>query len=92
MNLSQFQIKCENQLQNLLNNHQQEIIDRTIEGENERYVKGRISGSNFWFFIYVDEAGIQGASLDLRFERPDYDSLEDLSEAFLSAVSKLIGT
>ena len=50
-----------------------------------------IDDIDHWVFIYENEAGIQGVSLDLRFERPDYDSLEDLSEAFLSTVTNLIG-
>lgn len=45
-----------------------------------------MSNTNVDIYIYEDEAGVQGPDTDIRFEAPDYDSPNDLIEAFISKI------
>ena len=85
--LSKFQELCEYRLNELLSSNGKRLEDRKLDGEKEIYITGKISGSDIQVWIYEDEALFYGGGLDCRFEKPDYDSGEDLIDAFISQLS-----
>jgi hypothetical protein len=87
--LTKFQIQCEEKLNGVIDTHGLKLVDRKIEGNDESYIYGKIGSTPFEIFIYEDEAQIQG-EIDERFELPDYESLDELEQAFLSKVKELI--
>jgi len=84
-----FQINCEQELYRTLHKISQNVIVRKVEGIDEKYIKAKINGTSFEIFIYEDEAGIQGSSIDCQFEYPDYESPDELSKAFIEKVIEL---
>ena len=70
--LLEFQKQCEGELISVLKTLGHYLINRKIEGVNEKYVRANISGVEQEIYIYEDEAGIQGHGTDIRFEAPDY--------------------
>jgi len=85
--LSKFQKLCERRLSELLSSSGKHLEGRKLEGEQETYITGKISGSDIQVWIYEDEAMFDGGGLDCRFEAPDFDSGEDLIDAFISQLS-----
>jgi len=85
--LTPFQLQCQEKLKTALHDHGLSIQETAIEGVDETYV--RLKVQNIDVFIYDDEAGFQGASIDERLESPEFQSKDDLIQAL---VTRLIGT
>ena len=89
--LSPFQEETEAALDVALRQVGSALIDRSLEGRDETYIRGRVHGLDVEVFIYANgEAGVQGPGVDLRFEGPDYDSGSALSAAFVAATMELL--
>ena len=89
MNATPFQTECKRQLLQTISKCRLKVVEHAIEGENERYIRIRIQEPAVEFFVYEDECGIQGKGTDIRFERPDFSSSDDLVAAFLRSIRKL---
>ena len=61
-----------------------------IQGDIEIYICGRISDTDLEVYIYDDEAEFFGGRVDCRFEAPDYDTGEELIEAFLKELASVL--
>ena len=55
-----------------------------VAGEKEKYIYGEIKDLNFYVYIYEDGAEFGNGGLDCRYEAPDFDSLDDLTNAFIN--------
>ena len=92
--LSEFQSGCDAALQKLVTecgNTLEQAELRIDPLDKDTYALVRvIAGSNYELWIYDDEAQIQGAEIDLRFESPDYSTPEELRNKFLESVKELI--
>jgi hypothetical protein len=88
--LNSFQIECEQQLLDILHRSNCKLLNRKIEGINERFVTGELSVRGLKVFIYIDGAEITGTNVDERFESAAYDSLNALRDSFLKKVSNLL--
>ncbi len=90
--LTEFQKKCEKRLTEALSVHKKSLQGRSLDGKKETYIHAHISDSNIEVWIYEDEAMISGPSIDFRFESPDFDTDDELIEAFiLNAISEITG-
>jgi hypothetical protein len=76
--LTPFQRDCEASLVDALRRAGFRLTDRSLEGQNEVYVKARVDSTNIWVYIYQDEAGTDKGTL----EAPDYSTPRDLQLAF----------
>jgi hypothetical protein len=81
--LTQFQVQ-EAELQRRLAAIGLELRNRTVEGATEQFVSADIGEVRVW--IYLDEACVIGGGIDRVFERWDYDSPEQLRDAFVEQV------
>jgi hypothetical protein len=79
----QFLDKCEKALVEALDITGRKLLNRTIDGYEEKYVHAGISDTNLEIYIYIDGAGISGPEVDFRFEWPDYDSESEIINDFI---------
>ena len=86
MELTEFQTDCEKRLSSALQRAGKTITNRRIAGESERYIVGNIQGHDITFWIYTDGADFKTPQEYPVFERPDFKSLEELSEEFTEAL------
>lgn len=86
--LTDFQIRCESRLRDEVRAIGVQLINREVKGEHEAYVQIEIRGLTLW--IYLDGVEIQGKGADLRLERYDFKSLEDLENEFVARVKSLL--
>jgi len=61
-----------------------------LAGKTERYITGGVSGLELEFWIYEDGADFKSSRGSSHFEKPDFDSLDDLTEAFTAARVKTV--
>ena len=88
--LNSFQIECEQQLLEIIQRSNCKLLNRKVEGINERFITGDLSAKDLKVFIYNDGAEISGTNLDERYESADYDSLNALRDSFIKKVSSLL--
>jgi len=88
--LTEFQNKCENKLVEALSVHEITLKGKSINGKKEAYIHAHISGSEIEVWIYEDEAMISGPKIDFRFESPDFDTDDELIDAFLRKAILLV--
>ncbi len=88
--LTTFQIKCEDKAMELLSRHGIVLQNRNLGGESEIYIHARLKDTEIW--IYEDEAMIYGNGKDIRFESPDYDTEDQLIEAFISGLKSVLNS
>ncbi len=81
--LNPFQEECLDRLRSVV-----DVAESRVEGIEEKYVTGPLGKGDVQFFIYEDGAGIHGGKTDIRLERWDYRTLNDLIEAFVSKAKK----
>jgi hypothetical protein len=79
----QFPDKCEKALVETLAKTDRKLMNRTIDGYEEKYLHAGVSGTNLEIYIYVDGAGLFGPEVDFRFEWPDYDSESEIINDFV---------
>jgi len=89
MSLTAFQTECEQQLLDTLKQSRWEVVDRRVEGINEKFIRIRVQSPVVDFYVYNDEAGIQGEGVDIRLEQPDYSDSKDLIAAFIGSIREL---
>jgi len=82
--LTDFQVKCEQQLHSALANIGMSVSNREISGKSEKYIHGDIETIKFW--IYTDGAEFKSSNCHLHFEKPDYKSLDLLMDNFISKI------
>jgi hypothetical protein len=82
--LTEFQLRCEKKLQQALQNLGKPISNRRLNGETETYITGVIENT-ITFWIYLDGADWEYSGRHRVFERPDYPSLDELSDTSRSA-------
>ncbi|MBL8013325.1 MAG: hypothetical protein JNN05_05705 [Candidatus Omnitrophica bacterium] len=87
-NLTVFQHKCESQLQSILRNRNLNFFNQKLDGKKEMYIYGEVKGLEIW--IYKDGAEIGGKNIDKRFEKDDFESEEELIDAFKNEVESLL--
>jgi hypothetical protein len=87
--LTLFQEDCERAVAAELSLHDSRLVDRTVDGEDEIYVRARIDGADLELFIFEDEASIQGPGTDLSFEAPDYLDPADLIGEVVNSIRYL---
>jgi len=87
--LTEFQTDCEMRLTTALAREGRRVTDRRLDGNSERYITGKVEGRDITFWIYKDGADFEAGDLHPVFERPDYDSLDELAGAF---VEQLVAT
>lgn len=85
--LTPFQIECEAHLVEALRRAGFGIVDRSLEGLNDPYVKARVEGTDLWVYIYQDEAGTEKGTLEVQ----DFPSPRDLQFAFADWVLERLG-
>lgn len=86
--LTEFQYETERALNRRLEAIGFVLENRKVLGEKEQYIAGEIQDVKVW--IYTDEACVIGRGVDRVFERWDFDSLEELQEAFIRQVLDLL--
>jgi len=84
--LTDFQIQCEKRLITALSEIGLSVSGRSLDGKTETYITGTITGTNIIFWIYEDGADFKSPNVSPGFEKPDYDSLDDLSKAFVTSI------
>ncbi len=60
------------------------------DGENEIAFVIRVPARELEFWIYCDGAQISGPNLDRRFEKEDYDDLDQLASRYRAEVSRVL--
>jgi hypothetical protein len=84
--LTPFQEKCGAELKRVLRDAGHEVRRwEIVKGQHETYIEADLGPVKIW--IYTDGACWQGLGRDRVFETPDYDSLDELQQAFLAEVS-----
>ena len=84
--LTPFQEKCGDELRKVLGDLGHEARSwEVVKGREETYVEADLGHIKIW--IYEDGACWQGLGRDRVFETVDYDSLDDLQQAFLTEVA-----
>ena len=82
--LSPFQVRCEAAVVNALSIVGTAVIDRTVEGMQESYIKARIAGTEWTLFIYYNGAEVSSkASTLVRMEEWDAKSPEEFITIFV---------
>ncbi|NOY15602.1 MAG: hypothetical protein GXP23_01480 [Gammaproteobacteria bacterium] len=90
--LTEFQVACEKKLSNslatinkqLCGREVGEITDTYFDRANETYIHASVDETNIDLWIYDDGAMFSGPGLDMRYEREDYASEEELMNAFVT--------
>ena len=88
--LTNFQICCEQRLSDALQQVGRAIAGRILDGQSETYVTGGVSGSDLQFWIYEDGADFKSSRGSGHFERPDFDSPDDLAVAFTASIVEAV--
>ncbi len=86
--LTEFQLKCERKLFDRLGAVGRTILDRTVVEGSETYITGTIQGTDISFWIYDDGADFKSCGRGPMFEKPDYESLDNLADAFVESIMK----
>jgi hypothetical protein len=86
--LTSFQTECEERLVAALAQVGRCVADRRLDGISEAYVTGSIEGRDITFWIYMDGADFHAGPRHRVFERPDYDSLDDLAGKFVQELAE----
>jgi len=81
--LTKFQTECEKRLTAALAQVGRSLADRRVAGISETYITGSVQCRDITFWIYEDGADFKARDRHPTFERPDYDSLDDLADAFI---------
>jgi hypothetical protein len=84
--LTDFQIRCEQGLSNALQQVGRSIAGRMLDGQTETFITGNVSGLDLQFWIYEDGADFKSSRDSRHFERPDFDSLDELAVAFTASI------
>ena len=84
--LTSFQTECEKRLATSLEGVGKQLANRRVDGISETYITANIKDQDITFWIYADGADFQSPHGHQVFERPDYDSLDDLAEKFIGAL------
>ena len=83
--LTSFQEKCGSSLRELLQTTGHEIRSwQVVAGRQEAFIEADLGPIRIW--VYEDGACWQGLGRDRVYEAPDYGSLDDLQQAFLTDV------
>ena len=61
----------------------------SLEGEEEKYITGRFRETHLRYYIYEDGAEISGTDTDMRFERWNHPTLQELVKSFLEEAKKV---
>jgi hypothetical protein len=86
--ISLFQTKCEAAVTSALLPSGVELIDRTIEGEQERVIRARISGTGWTIWIYLDGAQVSSETATLiRLEQWDTKSPDELIDKLVASLT-----
>jgi hypothetical protein len=88
--LTDFQIRCERRLSDALQQVGRSISGRMLDGQGETYVTGAVAGTDLEFWIYEDGADFKSSRCSSHFESPDFDSLDQLVEAFTASIVKAV--
>ncbi len=88
--LTTFQTKCEDRAKEFLSQYGIALQNRNLGGESEIYIHARLKDTEIW--IYEDEAMIYRDGKDIRFESPDYDTEDQLIEAFISGLKSVLNS
>jgi hypothetical protein len=88
--LTDFQVQCEKRLISALCKIGLSIAGRSLDGEMKTYITNTVSGTNVTFWIYEDGADIKSPNGNPVFEKPDYDSLDELGKAFVNSIMNSI--
>jgi len=59
------------------------LTDRQLEGVKETFIHAKVLSTDAEVLIYQDAAELRGATLDRRFEVPDYTNADALARAFI---------
>jgi hypothetical protein len=86
--LTRFQTDCERRLTTALAQVGRRVAGRRLDGISETYITGKVEDRDITFWIYRDGADFEAGNLHPLFERPDFDSLDELAGAF---VEQLLG-
>ena len=89
MCLTAFQSACEQQLLSVLEELNWQVVERQVEGINEKYIRILVQHPAVNLYVYEDEAGIQGDGVDIQLETPDYRNPDELIAGFLRSVREL---
>jgi hypothetical protein len=85
--LSPFQLMCESEVVNALHNVGVAVVDRTVEGTQERYIKVQLAGTNWTLWIYVNGAQVSSKTSNLvRMEEWDAKTPQEFIATFVSRV------
>ncbi|MGO8929132.1 MAG: hypothetical protein ACLQU3_19870 [Limisphaerales bacterium] len=87
--LTKFQTQCEERLTSALARIGRRVADRRLDGQSETYIEGSIKGRDITFWIYEDGADFHAGKRHRLFERPDYDSLDDLAADFVAKLTEV---
>jgi len=88
--LTEFQLKCERKLIDRVGAIGRLILDRTVVEGSETFITGTIQGTDISFWIYDDGADFKSRGRGPMFEKPDYKSLDDLADDFVTSIMKAI--
>ena len=83
---SDFQRMLFEKLESELNDHSIDMDNLKLNGKNEIYLEGRISKVGLRFWIYEDGAEFTNNDSDYRYERYDFNSLDELASRFLKDI------
>ena len=83
--LTEFQIQCEKHLIDALGVIGKSVANRELAGQSDTYIQGMV-GADLTFWIYEDGADFKSPSSHPHFEKPDYDSLDDLAKQFVDKI------
>ncbi len=82
--LTQFQMKCLKELSDIV-----DTTESRIEGLKEKFITGPLKGGEFTYFIYEDGAEISSSNIEIRLERWDFRTMEDLIKEFIVKASEI---
>jgi hypothetical protein len=85
--LTDFQVRCEARLTDALAAVGKSVSNRVLAGQSETYIRGMV-GADLTFWIYEDGADFKTPSSHPIFEKPDFDSLDDLAKQFVEKIVK----
>jgi hypothetical protein len=87
--LTNFQTECEKGLIAALAKAGKRIENRRLDGVAETFITGNIEGHDITFWIYEDGADFHAGKRHRLFERPDYDSLDELAADFITKLTEV---
>ncbi len=83
--LSPFQLECEPAVVNALGNAGIALVNRTVEGINESYVKAQLADTDLTLWIYLNGAEVSSKSSTLvRMEEWDAKTPQEFIATFVS--------